>query len=426
MEIDYLPLSSRQRRIVLDMFEETNSEECMFDGYRQAYVRKESLQDRLQNMQGQPFPLGETFTILTQLGQALAYAHECDVTHGNLKPHNILFNDKGDILLADFFLHALATQPDNATEPETSAYRAPELLPGCASKQGDQYALGCIAYEMLTGQPPFLVPSVSKPGTFFRTKTAIPPKHFNPALSSLCEEAILKAMAKEPTERHSNISSFLIALGIPIDARDQAALRGTVPLPLLSSPAEQAHPLQAPVEDVIEEAEVLDTSTSMDVSETHALADSIFYTRDDDPFEGSLVADTIPTNPNATIYASGHAEPLSIGSTRRFFKWKPLGVVLTGLVVVCIFATSFLLLSTLFSTQGANTMPIRDTTIDMPSPTPADTPPTYLTTPSPSNPMPGVTTAPEQGSTVVPSPTATPIPTIEPTPTPTPKHGHSH
>jgi serine/threonine protein kinase len=440
------------------MFEEIDSTGHMLEGRREANIGNESLQDRLQNMSGQPFSLEETFAILTQLGQALAYAHKCDVTHGNLKPDNILFDDKGDVLLADFFLRALAAQPDEATGPEASAYRAPELLPSCASKQGDQYALACIAYEMLTGQKPFLIPSVNQPGSFYRTKTLVPPRNFNLALSSLGEEAILKALEKEPAQRHSDISSFLTALGISIDTKDQAALMATVPLPSASGLSKQAPPLQVPVEHLTEEAErpnvptqtlTLDpaqtsrpakveefppnasgtllgpmpliqmsqpSAASMRTSESHRLVNSIVHSPSHGSFGGHLLTDATATNPNAPLYASVYARPLSTGSMRHFFKWKPIGAVIACLVIVCIFATSFFILSTSFSKSGGKPMPVKDITIDLSSPTPAST------TPSPSTPMPEATTTPEQEPTV--TPVISPA-TVQPTPTPK-QHGRPH
>src|SRR5579859_389738 len=227
----------------------------MFEGYREANASKVSLQERLQDMTGKPFSLEETRTILGKIGQALCYAHECNVTHGNLKPDTILFDENGNVLLAEFFLHALAAQSDNGKVTEDSVYRAPELLPGQASKQGDQYALGCIAYEMLTGNKPLLIASISKPDTFYRTKKPIPPTSFNQTLSSLSEEAILKAIAKEPAERHRDISCFLTALGISTDIGDQATSMEVAPISLALDQSEQADLFQAAVWYAVEEAE---------------------------------------------------------------------------------------------------------------------------------------------------------------------------
>ncbi len=419
------------------MFEGVDSRGHVFEGYREANASKVSLQDRLQNIPGQPFSLEETFTILAQLGQALSYAHQCNVTHGNLKPHNILFNEKGDVLLAEFFLHALATQPDNATTPEDSAYRAPELLPGHASKEGDQYALGYIAYEMLTGHKPFLIASVSKPDTFYYTKKPIPPKHFNPALSSLYEEAILKAIAKEPAQRHRDISGFLSALGIPTATRDLATSMETVPLPLILDPPEQADPLQAATEYAIEEAETSPTlyastpaltvhpaqtsllaeaedNTSMGAFEPYTLADSISSSPDDYSVARNLLADTIATNPEISIQTSAYAVLLSKNSAKPFFKRRWIGMGITCLVVVGIIVMSFFVLPISRSAQEHKTIPVRDTTIDPLSPTPAITTPTL-----------GITPTPEPTPTIAPSPTVEPTVTVEPTPTPTQKrHGH--
>jgi serine/threonine protein kinase len=423
---------------VLDMFEVVGSGGHVFEGYREANASKVSLQDRLQSIPGQPFFLEEAFTILAQLGQALSYAHKCNVTHGNLKPHNILFNEKGDVLLAEFFLHALATQPDNATTPEDSAYRAPELLPGHASKEGDQYALGYIAYEMLTGHKPFLVASISKPDTFYHMRKPIPPKHFNPALPSLYEEAILKAMAKEPAQRHPDISCFLTALGIPSDTRDLATSMETVPLPLVSDPPKLADLPQAVTEYAIEEAETsptLDTSALMltvhpaqtsvltkaednalmDAFKPHMLADSISFSPGDYSIARGLLADTIATNPGISLQTSAYAGPLSTNSAKPFFKRRWIGGVITCLVVVGIIALSFFALSTSHSAQEDKTMP----TIGPLTPTLA------TATPALPTPTPGVTPTPEPTPTIAPSPTVEPTATVQPTPTPTQRqHGH--
>src|SRR5947207_8574801 len=343
------------------MFEGVDSKESVFEeGYREVNASKVSLQDRLQNMQGQPFSLEEAFTVLAQLGQALSYAHQCNVTHGNLNPYNILLNDKGHILLDDFFLHALAQQPDDRTTPEASAYRAPELPPGQASKEGDQYALGYIAYEMLTGHKPFLVASVSKPGTFYRTKMPIPPKHFNPALSLLREEAIFKAIAKEPAQRHRDISSFLTALGIPTDTKNPAASMEAVAFPLVSDLPEQVDLLKAPVEYPIEKVEKfppLDTPPSTltvqpnqisrpfeaeDTAPMSAikLQSADYHSPDQYSFTRNLFADTIATDPQVIAHTSTHVGTLGTNNAKRFFKWRWIGAVITCLIVIGIVATS--------------------------------------------------------------------------------------
>ncbi len=186
------------------------------------YAPNGSLYDRLSRLAPDPMSQDEALTILSQVGQALHYAHQKNRIHGNLKPQNILFNNKGDALLADFELASLsslagdsATGDSAATSPAAFAYMSSEQIEGINSKENDQYALGCIAYEMFTGRKPFITPSLKQPGTYYKTRTLIAPRKLNPALSQPIEQAILKAMAKEPAQRHKNILEFIKALGMP-------------------------------------------------------------------------------------------------------------------------------------------------------------------------------------------------------------------
>ncbi len=66
------------------------------------YASKGSLRARVQRQPSRPLPITEAITILTQIGQALQYAHDQDIIHRDLKPENILFSEKGDALVADF------------------------------------------------------------------------------------------------------------------------------------------------------------------------------------------------------------------------------------------------------------------------------------------------------------------------------------
>src|SRR5579872_7473364 len=71
------------------------------------YASQGSLQDRLDRQPGKPLSFDEALTILNQIGEALHYAHQQNIVHRDLKPDNILFNTKGEALLADFGLATL-------------------------------------------------------------------------------------------------------------------------------------------------------------------------------------------------------------------------------------------------------------------------------------------------------------------------------
>src|SRR5450755_1174680 len=121
------------------------------------YAAKGSLQDRLDRQSGKPLPLAEGITIISDIGAALHYAHQQNIVHRDLKPDNILFNAKGEALLADFGLATIlsSARTMQVGSAGTPAYMAPEMFDGRVSVKSDQYTLGCIAYELLTGRKPF-------------------------------------------------------------------------------------------------------------------------------------------------------------------------------------------------------------------------------------------------------------------------------
>ncbi len=179
------------------------------------YAPNGSLYDHLQRQSPHPLSVEETITILSQVGQALQHAHQLNVVHRDLKPGNILFNAKGEALLADFgiatVLSTLSIQ--QATIVGTPAYMAPEQFKGTISKESDEYALGCIAYELFTGHKPFTAPDIISMGFKHMTETPVAPRQLNPKVPVHIEQAILKAMAKERSNRYTSVSAFIIGLG---------------------------------------------------------------------------------------------------------------------------------------------------------------------------------------------------------------------
>ncbi len=162
-----------------------------------------------------PLPVEYTIAILKQIGQALYYAHERNIIHRDLKPENILFNEQGEALLADFGIAtmlATASVKHLTTIGGTPPYMAPEQFQGIISKEGDQYALGCIAYELMTGRLPFTAPDFLSMGFKHLTESPTAPSQFNSQLPTAVEAVILKAMAKQRVERHTDIPAFLVAL----------------------------------------------------------------------------------------------------------------------------------------------------------------------------------------------------------------------
>ncbi|MGH2509543.1 MAG: protein kinase domain-containing protein, partial [Ktedonobacteraceae bacterium] len=195
------------------------------------YAANGSLRDRLKQLAGHPMPLQEALALLGQIGQALEYAHQLNIIHRDLKPDNILFNAQGDALLADFGIAVvLATSSIKLIDATgTPAYMAPEQFRGMLSKESDQYALGCIAYELFTGQKPFTASDFLALGYLHATEAPTPPTHYNPQLPNYIEQALLQALAKQRAERHASVAAFITALN--------TAVAPKVVLPTILAPA---------------------------------------------------------------------------------------------------------------------------------------------------------------------------------------------
>ena len=181
-----------------------------------SYAAGGSLRDLLK--QQALLPLNKVITILTQVGRALHYAHQKNIIHRDLKPENILFNAQGDALLADFGIATMlstASVKHLTTISGTPPYMAPEQFKGMISKEGDQYALGCIAYELVTGQIPFTASDFLSMGFKHLTEVPTRPRQQNPLVPPAIEAAILKALAKRRAERHADIPTFLAMLQAP-------------------------------------------------------------------------------------------------------------------------------------------------------------------------------------------------------------------
>jgi len=113
------------------------------------YLPNESLRSRLKQLSPQQLELHDAFAIILQVGEALAYAHQHNILHGNLKPENILFDADGQGILTDFALinKTDAIIRDQIADEYAFCYMAPEQFSGVCNAHSDQYSMGCIIYE---------------------------------------------------------------------------------------------------------------------------------------------------------------------------------------------------------------------------------------------------------------------------------------
>src|SRR5437667_4084752 len=159
------------------------------------YMSGGSLRQRLNQMA--VLPRDQVFTILNQGAEAMIYAHKQKIVHCDIKPENILFDAEGEVVLTDFGMAiVLSTMSVEqlAELKDSSPYMAPEQFLGKVSRKTDQYALGCIAYEMLAGQRP----SCSFDRGFRYIWDKEEPaclRKIDPQIPRYTDEAILKAIA---------------------------------------------------------------------------------------------------------------------------------------------------------------------------------------------------------------------------------------
>ncbi|GCE28173.1 hypothetical protein KDA_36570 [Dictyobacter alpinus] len=219
-----------QEAVILDALTHPNIlpvlDANLYEGYPffvAEYAPGGSLRDRLDQLDGEPMLTEEAIEILSQVGAGLQHAHDMDVVHRDLKPANILFSSTETALLADFGIALQINKTRRVDEIGTPAYMSPEQFKGKLSKKSDQYALGCIAYEMLTGQQLFIADDPYTIGYKHIYEAPIPPHELNPDLSPALEDALLKALSKERDDRFENVSDFIQAL------QNTLSSKGTTP-----------------------------------------------------------------------------------------------------------------------------------------------------------------------------------------------------
>ncbi len=226
------------------------------------YAPQGSLRDRLQQIYPWLLHTEESIKILSQAGEALHHAHQQNIIHRDLKPANILFNEKGDALLADFGIATtLATASIKFVEASGSPpYMAPEQFQGTVCKESDQYSLGCIAYELFTGRRPFVASDPLTMGFKHLIENPISPTRLNPQIPPQIEQAVLKAMAKQHNDRFADIATFIAALqAAPIYQVQSFTISTGENAPALHSPmapdAGQAQLMPVPASDRLQEDE---------------------------------------------------------------------------------------------------------------------------------------------------------------------------
>ena len=184
-----------------------------------AYIAMEFLEGReLRDIMndGALLPVDQVLHTVAQVAQGLAYAHEHDIVHRDVKPSNIMVIRDGHVKITDF---GIARMASSSVRTQTGMvlgspkYMSPEQVMGKAIDQrSDIFSLGVMLYEMLTGQAPFNGENVN--AIMYQTLNAIPPppNMVNPAIPEMVNFIVAKALAKGMEDRYQNAKDFAVDL----------------------------------------------------------------------------------------------------------------------------------------------------------------------------------------------------------------------
>lgn len=189
-----------------------------------------SLASMIENSPQQRLPCAITLPLIIQVLDALDYAHRQSIVHRDVKPSNVLLDaSRTHAYLSDFGI-ALAAGETRLTKMGvsvgTGAYMSPEqiIATGPIDHRSDVYSVGCVLYESLTGQPPFVV----KGATGMRDDAArtalfemhlyqqpVPPRQLVPEIPAHVSALVMRALEKDPARRIQGCAEFAAALKAP-------------------------------------------------------------------------------------------------------------------------------------------------------------------------------------------------------------------
>jgi serine/threonine-protein kinase len=203
---------------ILPLFDSGEAGEFLF--YVMPLVEGESLRGRLAREK--QLPLDDALRITREVADALDHAHAHGLVHRDIKPANILL-ENGHAVVADFGIARAITTAGGEALTETGLslgtplYMSPEQAAGEPSMDGrsDQYALGCVLYEMLAGEPPF-TGRTAQAILARRLSESVPPlRSVRESVPVHVEQAINRALSKTPADRFATAKQFAEALTEP-------------------------------------------------------------------------------------------------------------------------------------------------------------------------------------------------------------------
>ena len=218
---------------ILPLFDSGSTDGLLY--YVMPYIEGESLRQRLDRER--QLSIEDAVRITREVGEALGYAHSLGFVHRDIKPANILLSH-GHALVADFGIARAITAAAGEQLTETGlslgtpSYMSPEQALGGSEVDGrsDLYSLGCVLYEMLVGDPPFLGHSVQQILARHVMDPVPSPRTVRAAVPLGLEQVLLQALAKTPVDRYATVAQFIEALGTtPVSGPQATVVLRTAP-----------------------------------------------------------------------------------------------------------------------------------------------------------------------------------------------------
>ncbi len=177
--------------------------------------------EKVLNSQDPPLGGDVALSILRQTATGLDYAHKKGIVHRDIKPANILIHERTHAKITDFGVAKIISQQmtQSGVMMGTPNYMSPEQVQGHAvDGRADQFSLAVIAYEILTGEKPFLAEQL--PALLFRIVREDPvgPQRLNPTIGPQVEVVLRKALAKNANDRYGTCMEFVDALAAALQS----------------------------------------------------------------------------------------------------------------------------------------------------------------------------------------------------------------
>jgi serine/threonine protein kinase/Tfp pilus assembly protein PilF len=251
---------------ILPLFDSGDANGLLY--YVMPYVEGESLRERLDREQ--QLPIEEAVHHGRAIASALDYAHRQNIVHRDIKPENVMLYE-GEAMVMDFGIAKAVSAAGSETLTQTGmmvgtpAYVSPEQAAGETNLDGksDQYSLGCVVYEMITGERPFVGSSPQSIMAKRFKETPAPLRTIRSAVPESVEKAVMRAMATEASARYTSTAQFGQALAsgnlmtptntetVPVAVVSAAKSVAVLPFANLSADAENEYFTDGMADEII-------------------------------------------------------------------------------------------------------------------------------------------------------------------------------